>query len=191
MDKTNRIRLFKSPDEWENWLDKNHLKSEGLWLRIYKKNSGKKSVTYSEALDEALCYGWIDGQKEKYDDKSWLQRFTPRRTGSIWSKKNTAHVERLLKDGKMKYAGLKEVNEAKADGRWDNAYHPQSSAGIPDDFMMELEKNNKAKIFFETLNKTNLYSIAYRLQTAKKIETRRKRMELILTMLSKGEKFHS
>ena len=175
---------------WGLWLGKNHAKSEGIWLRIYKKDSGEKTVTYAEALDEAICYGWIDGQKDKYDDKSWVQRFTPRRRGSNWSKNNTAHAERLLKAGKIKPYGLKEIEAAKIDGRWENAYHPQSAASIPEDFLIELGKNKKAKMFFETLNKTNLYSIAYRLQTTKKAETREKRMKIILEMLSKGEKFH-
>ena len=190
MNKTNPIISFKSAHKFEQWLDKNHSKSDGIWLRINKKDSGKKSVTYAEALDEALCYGWIDGQKDKYDDESWLQRFTPRRLGSKWSKNNTTHLERLLKAGKVKPSGLKQVKEAKSDGRWENAYHSQSTASIPDDFLKELEKDKKAKLFFETLNKTNLYAITYRLQTAKKIETREKRMKTILEMLSKGEKFH-
>jgi uncharacterized protein YdeI (YjbR/CyaY-like superfamily) len=190
MGKKDSILAFESSDDWENWLGKNHSDTEGIWIRIFKKNSGKKSITYAEALDEALCYGWIDGQKDKYDALSWLQKFTPRRPGSNWSKINTAHIERLINAGKMKTAGLIKVEEAKSDGRWENAYHSQSTATIPEDFMKELEKNVKARRFFETLNKANLYAIKYRLQTAKRIETRQKRIKLILTMLSKGEQFH-
>lgn len=190
MDTSFPVLSFKSSKEFERWLNKNYSKSNGIWLRIFKKNSETKSVSYAEALDEALCYGWIDGQKNKYDDNSWLQKFTPRRKASGWSKINTSHIERLTKAGRMQPSGLKEVEAAKADGRWENAYHSQSTASLPDDFMIELKKNKKAMAFFETLNKTNLYSIAYRLQTAKKAETLEKRKKLILEMLSREEKFH-
>jgi len=184
------IISFESPSEWAEWLAANHTQQSGIWLRIFKKGSGVTSITYAEALDEALCYGWIDGQANKYDEHSWLQRFTPRRKKSIWSKVNTQHVERLIKAGKMKAAGLQEVEAAEQDGRWQQAYDSQKNFTIPEDFLRELEKDSKAKSFFETLNKTNLYSIAFRLQTAKKPETREKRMKAILEMLSKGEKFH-
>ena len=190
MNNTYPVIAFNSSDEWEKWLRENHSKSQGIWLRIFKKDSGEKTVSYAEALDEAICYGWIDGQKNKYDNDSWVQKFTPRRRGSSWSKNNTAHAERLFKTGRIQPSGLKEIEAAKADGRWDSAYHSQSTASIPDDFIKELDKNKKAKTFFKTLNKTNIYSIAYRLQTAKKTETREKRKKLILEMLSKGEKFH-
>jgi uncharacterized protein YdeI (YjbR/CyaY-like superfamily) len=181
---------FESSAEWEEWLAVNHAQSTGVWIRMFKKATGIASITYAEALDEALCYGWIDGQKNKYDDESWLQRFTPRRASSIWSKINTQHVERLVKAGKMKAAGMKEVEAAKRDGRWQRAYESHKNMSIPEDFLKELEKDAKAGAFFETLNKTNLYAIAFRLQTAKKPETREKRMRAILEMLSKGEKFH-
>lgn len=184
------IIAFQTPAEWENWLAENQSQPAGIWLRIFKKSSGKTSITYAEALDEALCYGWIDGQKKKYDDESWLQKFTPRRKRSIWSKINTQHVERLTQAGKMKPAGLAEIEAAKADGRWQQAYDSHRNMTVPEDFLRELEKNPKAKAFFETLNKTNVYSIAFRLQTAKRAETREKRMRVILDMLSKGEKFH-
>ena len=184
------IISFESPSEWAEWLAANHTQQSGIWLRIFKKGSGVTSITYAEALDEALWYGWIDGQANKYDEHSWLQRFTPRRKKSIWSKVNTQHVERLIKAGKMKAAGLQEVEAAEQDGRWQQAYDSQKNFTIPEDFLRELEKDSKAKSFFETLNKTNLYSIAFRLQTAKKPETREKRMKAILEMLSKGEKFH-
>ncbi len=184
------IISFESPSEWADWLAANHTQPTGIWLRFFKKGSGVTSITYAEALQEALCYGWIDGQANKYDEQSWLQKFTPRRKKSIWSKINTQHVERLIKEKKMKAAGLKEIEAAKQDGRWEQAYDSHKNMTIPEDFLLELEKNSTAKSFFKTLNKTNLYSIAFRLQTAKKPETREKRMKAILEMLSKGEKFH-
>lgn len=181
---------FESQQDWELWLAENHASSTGIWLQISKKDSGKKSITYAEALDEALCYGWIDGQKKSYDKESWLQKFTPRRAKSVWSKINTQHIERLTGAGKMKLAGLKQVEDAKRDGRWDGAYDSPSSATVPDDFLEELNKSEKAKAFFGTLNKANTYAIAWRLQTAKKPETRARRMKAMLEMLEKGEKLH-
>jgi uncharacterized protein YdeI (YjbR/CyaY-like superfamily) len=184
------IISFTSLEEWESWLDKNHANSSGIWLRIYKKDAGVKTIFYPEALDGALCYGWIDGQKRPFDEKSWLQRFSPRRPKSLWSKINTSHVERLTKLGKMKSAGIQVIEAAKKDGRWEAAYHSPGKATIPEDFLTALSKNKKAKAFFETLNRTNLYSIAWRLQTAVKPETRERRMKAILQMLAKGKKFH-
>jgi uncharacterized protein YdeI (YjbR/CyaY-like superfamily) len=181
---------FTSSREFRAWLAKNHGRSEGIWLRIYKKDAGMAAVTYAEALDQALCYGWIDGQKQPFDKQSWLQKFTPRRPQSGWSRNNTEHAERLIKSGEMTAAGLKEVQAAKSDGRWQTAYDSFGSATVPDDFLKELSRNKKAKAFFATLNKTNLYSILYRLQTAKKPETRAKRMQAIIAKLSRGEKFH-
>jgi uncharacterized protein YdeI (YjbR/CyaY-like superfamily) len=181
---------FTSSGDFRTWLATNHSQEGGIWLRIYKKASGVATVTYAEALDQALCFGWIDGQKKPYDEQSWLQRYTPRRPRSGWSKNNTQHAERLIKSGEMAPAGLKEVKTAKADGRWKAAYDSFSKAAVPDDFLAELAKNKKAKGFFETLNRTNLYSIAYRLQTAKKPETREKRMRVIIGMLARGETFH-
>jgi uncharacterized protein YdeI (YjbR/CyaY-like superfamily) len=171
-------------------LDTNHKKSDGLWLRIFKSSSGKATVTYQEALDHALCYGWIDGQKKPYDECSWLQKFTPRRAQSGWSKINTERAERLINAGKMQQAGLEAVKMAKADGRWQAAYDSPQKSSVPEDFLEELRKNKKAAAFFDTLNKANVYSIVYRLQTAKKPETREKRMRLILAMMDRGEKFH-
>lgn len=181
---------FPSSVEFRIWLKKNHSKSPGIWLRIWKINAGTPTVTYPEALDEALCFGWIDGQKKSFDSRSWLQKFTPRRSGSQWSKKNTEHAERLIKAKKMESSGLREINAAKSDGRWKAAYDSFGTASVPEDFLEELAKNKKAKAFFETLNKTNLYSISYRLQTAKKAETREKRIKTIIKMLERGEKFH-
>jgi len=184
------ILAFPSPKDWQRWLEKNHNRLHGVWLRFYKKASGVPSVTYDEALDEALCYGWIDGQLKPYDAKSWLRKFTPRREKSPWSRRNIEHVQRLIKTGKMKDAGLREVQAAKADSRWKNAYDPGSTMTMPADFLKRLSKNKKTKAFFETLNKANTYAIAWRLQTAKKPETRDKRMKAILTMLARGEKIH-
>jgi uncharacterized protein YdeI (YjbR/CyaY-like superfamily) len=164
--------------------------SDGIWLRIYKKQSGVASVTYAEALDQMLCFGWIDGQKKTYDKQSWLQRFTPRRSKSGWSKINTQHAERLIESGEMTPAGLKEVNAAKADRRWAAAYDAFGSATIPEDFLKKLAQDKAASVFFKTLNKTNLYSIAYQLQTAKKPETREKRIQAIIEKLSRAEQFH-
>ena len=184
------IIAFNSPKAWASWLAQNHKKSSGLWLRLFKKGSGVASVTYAEALDEALCYGWIDGQLNKYDEKSWLRKFTPRRPKSVWSKKNIAHIDRLTRAGKMKSAGRKEVEAAKADGRWKRAYDSPSAMQIPADFLKALSQDKKAKAFFATLNKANTYAIAWRLQTAKRPETRAKRLQAILAKLKKGEKFH-
>lgn len=184
------IHFFEKPSQWNNWLEKNYTETSGIWLRLYKKNSDITSITHDEALDEALCYGWIDGQVKPYDEKSWLQKFTPRRARSMWSKKNREHVARLTATGKMKPAGLQEVERAKADGRWESAYDSPSSMTIPDDFLKELFKNPKTEAFFKTLNKTNTYAIVWRLQTAKKPETRARRMKAILEMLAKGEKYY-
>ncbi len=185
-----QIISFNSSKKWEDWLAKNHSVSDGIWLQIFKKDSGKKTISNDEALDSALCYGWIDGQKNKHDERSWIQKFTPRRSKSIWSKRNKEHIARLTKENRMKLAGLKEVDAAKTDGRWDVAYDSPSNMTIPKDFIEALSKNKKAKDFFKTLNRANLYSIAWRLQTAKKPETRAKRMETILSMMAQGKKFH-
>jgi uncharacterized protein YdeI (YjbR/CyaY-like superfamily) len=184
------ILSVRSPAEFRKWLAANHDKSDGIWLRIFKRNSEKASVTYAEALDEALCFGWIDGQKQKHDDQSWLQKFTRRRARSGWSRINTGHAERLIKAGRMKAPGQAEVDAAKKDGRWKAAYDSPSNSTFPDDFLAALGKNPKAKAFFDSLNKANRYAISYRLQTAKKPETRQKRMEMILAMLARGEAFH-
>ena len=184
------VLSFKTSNAFEKWLAKNYDQVDGIQLRFFKKESGEKTITYKEAIDEALCYGWIDGQANKYDEVSWIQKFTPRRQRSIWSKKNTENIERLAALGKMKPSGLAEVEKAKADGRWEKAYDAASQMQIPDDFMKLLSKNKKAKAFFESLNKANKYAITWRLQTAKKPETREKRVKLILEMLSKEEKFH-
>lgn len=183
------ILAFRTPAEFSRWLRKNHRDHPGIWLRLYKKASATKSVTYAEALDEALCHGWIDGQKQRGDEDSWLQKFTRRGPRSVWSKINTGHIERLSREGRMQPAGLAVVEAAKADGRWDRAYQSARDSALPEDFLQALAKIPKAQAFFETLNKTNRYAIFYRLQTAKKPETRAKRMKDILAMLKRGEKF--
>ncbi len=180
---------FKTPEAFENWLVKNHNNSTGFWLKIFKKDSGVKTISYAKALDVALCYGWIDGQKNTYDAQAYLQKFCPRREKSIWSKINIGHVERLINEGRMRPAGLKAVENAKADGRWEKAYDSSSKMTIPEDFLKELSKNKKAEAFFKGLNKTNLFLIGFRLQTAKKQETREKRMKEIIEKLAKDEKF--
>jgi uncharacterized protein YdeI (YjbR/CyaY-like superfamily) len=189
---TNNLQIipFASPLEWEQWLEINHTNNDGIWLKFFKKGSGVFSVTYEQALDEALCYGWIDGQKKKYDEQSYLIKFTPRRAKSIWSKKNIEHIARLQQHNKMKPNGIKEVEKAKTDGRWENAYDSPGNMKIPEDFLQRLNKNKKAKTFFDTLNKANTYAITWRLQTAKKRETREKRMLQIIEMLSQEKKFH-
>ena len=181
---------FRSWRDFRTWLSKNHSRSDGIWLRIYKKDSNVTTVTYPEALDQALCFGWIDGQKRAYDEQSYLQRFTPRRSNSPWSKKNTEHAEHLIAAGEMAPTGLKEVEAAKADGRWSTAYEAFGKATVPEDFFKVLAQHKRAYAFFQTLNKTNLYSIVYRLQTAKKPETRERRMRAIIEKLARGEKFH-
>ena len=181
------ILPFESKKKFADWLAKNHDKSAGLWLKIAKKAAGIPTVTYAEALDVALCYGWIDGQKGSFDEQYFLQKFTPRRPKSIWSKRNVEHVERLIASGEMKPSGLKAVEAAKQDGRWDAAYSSQKNIEVPADFQSALEKNKKAKVFFETLTSSKRYSFLFRITTAKKAETREKRIRQFVEMLSKGE----
>ena len=171
-------------------MTREHARARSLFLRIYKKDSGVPSVTYAEALDQALCFGWIDGQKLPFDSISWIQKFTPRRAKSGWSKLNVAHVDRLIQGGQTTPAGLKEIEAAKADGRWAIAYDSPANATVSPEFVKALARNAKANRFYATLNKANLYAIAYRLQTAKRPETKIKRTNLIIDMLARGEKFH-
>lgn len=181
---------FASQALWEQWLDQNHAVSKGIWLQMFKKDSGIASVNYAQALDVALCYGWIDGQLKSIDGLSYMQRFTPRRKRSIWSKRNIEHIARLITEGRMKPAGIKEAEAAKADGRWEVAYDGQGTMNLPADFLESLIKQKEAFIFYESLNKANKYAIAWRIQTAKRAETREKRMKEILEMLARQEKFH-
>jgi uncharacterized protein YdeI (YjbR/CyaY-like superfamily) len=181
---------FERQKDWAAWLDKNHAKSAGVWLKLAKKASGIKSVTYDEALEVALCYGWIDGQKKSHDETSWLQKFTPRGPRSIWSKINTEKAQRLIESGRMKPPGLKAVESARQDGRWDAAYASQSKAVAPDDLQAELDRNAKAKAFFATLDSRNRYAILHRIHTAKKAETRAKRIKQFVLMLANNEKIY-
>jgi uncharacterized protein YdeI (YjbR/CyaY-like superfamily) len=184
------VMHFGSVADLNEWLEKNNAESSGMWLRIFKKNSGVLSINYDQALDEALCFGWIDGQVKSYDEHSYIQKFTPRRAGSMWSKRNIEHISRLKNEGRMRPSGIKEAEAAKADGRWDRSYDSPSNMTIPEDLLNELSKDPATAEFFNNLNKANKYAIAWRLQTAKKPETRAKRMKAILEMLAKGKKFH-
>ena len=182
--------LCDSQQAWEKWLREHHASSSGVSLKIAKKGSGVKTVSHAEALDASLCYGWIDNQRLPLDGTYFLQKFGPRRARSVWSKINTEKVEALIAAGRMQPAGLREVEAAKADGRWAAAYSSQRSAALPEDFLAELEKNSEAKAFFETLNSVNRYAIYYRLQSAKKPETRRARIANFVTMLAEHRKFY-
>jgi uncharacterized protein YdeI (YjbR/CyaY-like superfamily) len=185
------IKSFSSSEKWKEWLAMNYaIFNNGIWLRIFKKDSGEKTITYDEALNEALCFGWIDGQKKTYDEKSWLQKFTPRRSKSIWSKRNKTRVARLIEEKRMQPSGLKEIETAKKDGRWNKAYDSPSQMEIPADFLAILEKDQQAYEFFKTLNKVNSYAIVWRLQTAKKPKTREKRMQIFLKMMKNRQKLH-
>lgn len=174
--------------KWADWLARQHDKSTGVWLKIAKKDSGIPSVTYEEALDVALCYGWIDGQKKGFDDKYWLQKFTPRGLKSIWSKINTEKAEKLIASGEMKPAGLKAIEAAKQDGRWDAAYASQKNITIPEDFQAALDKNEKAKVAFSNLKGAERYSFLFRIYNAKKPETRARHIQKFVEMLERGEK---
>ena len=180
---------FESKKKFAEWLAKNHDKSAGAWLKLAKKDAEILSVTYKEAVNVALCYGWIDGQAKSFDDKYWLVKFTPRRPKSIWSQINTKRVEQLIASGEMKPSGLKAVEAAKQDGRWDAAYSSPKNIVVPEDFQSALEKNKKAKAFFESLTGSKRYSFLFRIETAKKAETRMKRILQFVEMLEKGETF--
>ena len=164
------VKAFATQEAWRKWLHTNHAKSAGLWIKFFKKASGKTTVVYKEALEEALCYGWIDGQMKSLDETAYVQRFTPRRPKSNWSQINREHVARLTKEGRMQPAGLREVERAEADGRWDAASAPPSRAELPDDFVAELAKpkNKKAKAYLATLPRWVTYGIFYRMRSAKK-----------------------
>jgi uncharacterized protein YdeI (YjbR/CyaY-like superfamily) len=182
---------FKDKKAWSVWLAKNHAKSPGVWLKLAKKDSDVQSVTYPEALDAALCYGWIDGQKQAHDDAFWLQKFTPRGPRSIWSKINREKAEALIASGEMKPSGLAAIERAKENGQWEKAYESQSRASVPDDLQAALDRNPKAKAFFATLNSVNRYAIVFRVHNAKKPETRARRIQQFVAMLEQHEKIHS
>jgi uncharacterized protein YdeI (YjbR/CyaY-like superfamily) len=178
---------FETPAEWAEWLDRHHAAERGVWLRFARKASQLTSINYAEALDVALCYGWIDGQSKRLDEESWLQKFTPRGRRSVWSKKNREHVERLIASGLMQPAGLAAIEAAKKDGRWDRAYDSPASAQVPADLQAALDAHPRAKELFDGLTGQNRYAILHRVQTAVKPETRARRIEQYVSMLDRGE----
>ncbi|HEX4208290.1 MAG TPA: YdeI/OmpD-associated family protein [Ktedonobacteraceae bacterium] len=184
------IIAFETQQSWDVWLKEHHAETKGIWLKLAKKGTDIASVSYAEALECALCYGWIDGQKAAFDEQYWLQKFTPRGPKSIWSKVNCDKVIALLASDRMQPAGIRQVELAKADGRWEAAYESQSKATIPDDFQKELDKNPKALEFFATLNSVNRYAILFRIQTAKKPETRSARIHKFIEMLASNQKIY-
>lgn len=184
-------RLFKNQEAWEAWLEKNCARSGGIWLRIAKKDSGLVSVSYQQALEVALCHGWIDGQKLPEDERTWLQRFVPRADKSIWSKINREKALALIASRKMKPDGLEAIERAKANGRWEAAYDSPSRSAVPDDFASALKASRKAKTFFESLDRANRYAILFRIQTVKRAETRARKIKEFVQMLERGEKIHS
>ena len=183
-------RSFATAADWEAWLEEEHERTDGIWLKIAKKASGIESVTHAEALEVALCFGWIDSQKRGFDEKCFLQRFTPRRPRGRWSRINREKAEGLIESGRMRPAGLAEVESAKADGRWEDAYEGQRTAEVPADLQRELDARPAAREFFATLDSANRYAIAYRLGEAKKQETRERRLRKFVEMLERGEKIH-
>ena len=184
------VMTFESTDAWDAWLAAHHADSPGLWLKIAKKGAAGRTISYSDALDVALCHGWIDGQKGRHDDEYWLQRFTPRKPGSRWSKINTERAAALIESGRMRPAGLSEVERAQADGRWEQAYESQSRVSVPEDLARALAANERARAFFATLDSANRYAILYRISAAKKPETRAKRIDTYVAMLSEHKKIH-
>jgi uncharacterized protein YdeI (YjbR/CyaY-like superfamily) len=184
------IHLFAGPEELEVWLEENHASSQGVWLKIAKKGATEPSVTYAEALELALCFGWIDSQVRRFDDQHYIQRFTPRRPRGRWSKINREKAEALIGAGRVRPAGLAEIEAAKADGRWEAAYEGQRTAKVPPDLQRELDASPAAAEFFASLSSANRYAIVYRLDDAKKPETRERRLRKFVAMLERGEKIH-
>ena len=182
--------FFASEADWEGWLEDNHAESDGVWVKIAKKSSGIDSVRYPEVLDTALCFGWIDGRREALDDQHFLQRFTPRRARSRWSQINCQKVERLAAEGRMRPAGVSEVERAQSDGRWEAAYAGQKTISVPEDLQRELDARPRARAFFAELTGQNRYAILYRLQDAKRPETRARRLAKFVAMLEAGETIH-
>ena len=181
---------FASDAAWERWLEERHGDCDGVWVKIAKKDSGIDSVRYPEVLETALCFGWIDGRRQALDESHFLQRFTPRRRSSRWSQINRQTAERLIADGRMRPAGLAEVERARDDGRWDAAYEGQRRITVPDDLARELDGRPEARAFFEQLSSQNRYAILYRLQDAKRPETRARRLAKFVAMLEEGETIH-
>ena len=183
-----KTMAFASPEDLSEWLKANHARESELWVKIFKKKSGVPTVSWNDVVIETLCWGWIDGVKKSLDDQAYLQRITPRKARSNWSKRNTEHVARLIAEGRMQESGMVHVRAAKADGRWENAYAPASETKVPPDFLAALESRPEAKQFFQTLNKSSRYAITYGLTTAKKPETRQRRFDKFMDMLDRQEK---
>lgn len=183
-----KMMVFATPKALAKWLKENHASESELWIKIFKKGSGVPSVSWEQLVIETLCWGWIDGVKKSLDEHTYVQRITPRKARSAWSKKNTEHVERLTAEGRMQEQGLVHVRAAKADGRWQAAYSPASEMNVPADFIAAVESKPKLKVFFETLNRSSRYVIAYGLSTAIRPETRQRRFEKFLDMLARNEK---
>jgi uncharacterized protein YdeI (YjbR/CyaY-like superfamily) len=184
------IRLFAKPSDWQAWLAGNHGRSPGVWLRLGKKGSGLQSVTYTEALEVALCYGWIDGQKLGESDQAWLQRFLPRSARSIWSRINREKAQALIASGRMQPAGHVAIEAAKKNGNWDAAYESPKAATVPPDFQAALDANPKAREFFDALDRANRYAILFRIQTVKKPEIRARKIQEFIQMLKRQERIH-
>jgi uncharacterized protein YdeI (YjbR/CyaY-like superfamily) len=183
------VLVFEHQQAWEHWLSQNHASVAGIWMRLAKKGSQLRSLTYAEAIEVALCYGWIDAQKKPEDASAWLQRFTPRGKRSIWSKNNCQKATALMECGRMKDGGLREVRRAQEDGRWARAYDSPSKAAVPEDFQAALDKSARAKAFFAALERRNRYALLFRIQTVKK-ETRARKITEFIAMLERHEKIH-
>lgn len=186
----NPTLTFTNQEAWEAWLDAHGEDMPGVWLRFAKRSAEQTTLSYAQALESALCYGWIDGQKQAENAHYWLQRFTPRTAKSIWSKINKAKAEALSSAGRMRPTGLRAIDQAKRDGRWEAAYASASTSTVPDDLQQALDANPKAKQFFTTLNSQNRYAILFRIQNVKKAETRARKIAQFIDMLNKGEKLH-
>src|ERR1700685_27005 len=184
------VKLFKSEQDWEAWLDKHHRTSTGLWLRIAKKDSNVQSISYKEALEAALCYGWIDGQKRPESELAWLPKFVPRSAQSVWSKIKREKASALIASGRMQAAGLKAIENAKNNGRWEPAYDSPSAATVPADLQAALDGHPRARAFFDTLDRANRYAVLWRIQTVKRAETRARKIEHFIAMLERKEKIH-
>jgi uncharacterized protein YdeI (YjbR/CyaY-like superfamily) len=184
------VRAFGSAIDWQTWLEAEHATSAGIWLKIGKRTAPERSVSYAEALEAALCFGWIDGQKRGLDADHWLQRFTPRKSGSRWSKINTAKADALIAAGRMRPAGQREVDEARADGRWDTAYHGQRASTVPDDLRQALDLNPPAAEFFTSISSVNRYAIVYRIGSVKRAETRARKIAQYVQMLAEHKTIH-
>lgn len=183
-------QAFKTLGDLERWLKEHHAIETELWVRVYKKDSGTPSVDWNDMVVAGLCWGWIDGHRKALDEVSFLQRMTPRRARSNWSKRNCAHAERLITEGRMQAPGLAQIEAARRDGRWDNAYAGSSEMVIPEDFLAALKKSAAAKKLFATLNRQNLFAIYHRLHTAKRPETRQKRIAAMVAQLASGKTFY-